>query len=129
MKHGIVKALAICAAALALAGCGSDGDDDGSSASPFEGTWSGTYSGSDNGSWSFTVDSNGTVPGTVWGDQTLTLSGSVSDSGAISADIGIPGTDDAASFQGQMDEENGTVTGTWTSAPLNQSGTFSGTRQ
>ena len=51
--------------ALLIFACSSGGDDDNNNTtnSEFQGEWSGTFSGDDNGTWSAGINSNGDVSG------------------------------------------------------------------
>lgn len=101
-------------------------------------TYSGTYSGtwlqtvgpdSDNGVWTFTIDSAGDVTGcgqsNVNSAEFFTLSGSLTSSGSI--DITSGTTNTGATFSGSIDV-NGNLTGNWenSSGGISISGTFAG---
>lgn len=99
--------------------------------STFSGTWSGQYTGSDQGTWSVTVSGNGIISGTGQSGRTgrtFDMSGNISDDGSFKATIGTVAT--GSEFTGKLTEE-GAASGTWTNAATTppQSGTWSGRRQ
>ncbi|KPM33376.1 Hypothetical protein I595_279 [Croceitalea dokdonensis DOKDO 023] len=91
------------------------------------GSWSGTYSGDDRGNWTVNVSSTGNVSGTATSSFTqdsADITGKVSDTGNLSATIGI--TDDHEFF-GQLGENN-EASGTWIDTQRDQNGTWTGTK-
>ncbi|MBB4805453.1 hypothetical protein HNP38_000725 [Chryseobacterium defluvii] len=57
------------------------------------GTWSGTYDGSEKGTWSFVVASDGKITGTMHSEPTnenYNISGNLDTSGQLNAVIGLP---------------------------------------
>jgi hypothetical protein len=107
--------------------CSSSDDDGGSSGnvtSPFEGRWSGTYSGEFQGVWHMDISSTGRLSGTfeesTSGYIATITSGSVTADGAMSANYSNGG-----SSSGQI---NGTsIGGTWVQGT--SSGDFSGSKE
>lgn len=96
--------------------------------SEYQGTWSGTFSGDANGTWSALIDPDGVITGTANFNgigSTLQLKGSVSPSGAFQATVGT--ASNGAQFSGQLTETSGS--GTWINTALSMDGTWDGTRQ
>lgn len=96
--------------------------------SEYQGTWSGTFSGDANGTWSALIDSDGIITGTAQFNGvglTLQLNGSVSPSGVFQATAGT--ASNGAEFSGQLTETSGS--GIWINTALAMDGTWTGTRQ
>jgi len=84
------------------------------------GNYSGSFSGGDTGTFSITIDNNGTITGTGQGsDETFSISGTVSSNGAAAAGNATTG----ASFVMNINRD-GTVSGTWTNSMFGLSGTL-----
>ena len=96
--------------------------------SAFCGTYVGTFSGDDMGSFTAVVDENGNVSGS--GNSvsvgSFTITGSVSSAGNIFFVAGSVTT--GATFTGVVTTQ-GAVSGTWENSAFGESGTFSGSRQ
>ncbi len=78
----------------------------------FIGTWAGTYSGTQKGSWNIVVASDGKVTGTLDSEQSTEnyyISGTLSESGDLSATIGSPAD---GQFIGKLNR-NKRGSGTW----------------
>jgi len=101
-------------------------------AGSYEGTWVQTAGPeSDNGSWSFTVDTAGAISGSALSNvnteiNPIVISGTVT-SGGTSSFEGVGTTSVGATFAGTV-ALDGSVTGTWENAPFGTSGTYSGSR-
>lgn len=123
-----MKKLLLLTLAFTLFAC-SGGDDLNNSAtnSVFQGEWSGTFSGDDNGTWTGTVDENGNIIGvaisTTFND-TYTASGTFSSDGNVSITVGS--VDTGALFEGQA--TSNTVTGTWVNSGAMMNGIWSGSK-
>ena len=97
----------------------------------FIGTWSGTYEGTETGTWYFVVANDGKVTGTMHSDVTnenYNISGNLSTSGDLNAVIGLPSDGE---FRGKLNvEEEGKekANGTWVNAVTDPdiSGTWTG---
>lgn len=93
---------------------------------PFEGTWSGTFTGNDNGTWTVYVNDNGTVSGSgrsTVANSTFTISGRINNAGNLLATFGTSSLD--GTFNGTM---SGTqANGTWSNGTYQ--GPWSGTKQ
>ena len=103
---------------------------------PFEGTWSGTYTGDDSGTWEATVkyssdDGVGIVTGTVTpssGQEGNTISGALGSDGTITAAIGT--TDGGGEWLGKFEKND--ASGTWkgiddsSGSPVTITGTWTG---
>lgn len=91
-----------------LIGCSSDDEN----IYDYIGTWSGTYDGSEKGTWNIVVGSDGKVTGTMHSEPTnenYYISGVVSTSGEVSAAIGNPSDGE---FRGNLTKDK-TGNGTW----------------
>lgn len=112
---------------LFISSC-SSGEDNSNSTS-FEGSWSGQYIGADdNGTWSMTVDGNGSISGTTTSNvftDTFEVNGNVQANGNLSATVGSVSS--GAIFVGVMLED--TASGSWANSNLNQSGKWTGAKQ
>jgi len=105
--------------------------DNESGTSPFVGKWSGSYEGSDWGTWWVVIDEDGEIYG-VANSSALTISielkGSISDDGSFLATIGS--AVNGGEFTGTMSAD-GSASGTWKNnlrtPPL--TGTWSGSRE
>ena len=98
--------------------------------SPFEGTWSGTFSGNDSGTWLVLIDSDGKVSGTAHSNSSndYAVEGIVTSNGELSATLGT--TSSGGQFSGVLDD-NGMGSGTW-STPIwfiTYDGTWIGSKQ
>ncbi|SMP28083.1 hypothetical protein [Chryseobacterium profundimaris] len=93
----------------------------------FIGTWAGTYTGTEKGSWNIVVASDGKVTGTLDSEQTTEnyyISGTLSESGELNATIGSP---EDGEFKGTLSRTR-TASGTWVNAlpTPDKSGTWKG---
>lgn len=93
----------------------------------FIGTWAGTYSGTEKGSWNIVVASDGKVTGTLDSEQTTEnyyISGTLSESGELDATIGSP---EDGEFKGTLTRDK-KGSGTWVNAlpTPDRSGTWKG---
>ena len=97
-------------------------------ANPFQGSWSGTYTGPDTGTWTANIDSKGVIAGSVDSDLLnfpVPLQGVVDDQGKFSSTVGT--TQMGLTFTGQLTSTIGQ--GTWESSDGSSSGTWTGTKQ
>jgi hypothetical protein len=97
---------------------------DGSS-SKFAGQYTGTFSGDDYGTASFTVDSQGNISGTLWSNryqEQYYISGAISSSGMVAGNV-----DTGATFRGSADF-SGNIQGAWEDLYDGKSGDFSVTK-
>lgn len=95
----------------------------------FNGLWSGTYDGEDEGTWSVIIDEDGNVSGNAFStilSQSQQVSGTVNDDGDFTATVG--NTSQGSTFSGQLNEDN-TASGTWTNSAFSTDGTWMGSRQ
>lgn len=100
------------------------------------GTYSGTWvqtagSDSDNGTWTFTVDTSGTISGSALSEvntefNPISIDGDVT-SGGASSFMGTGTTSVGATFSGSV-ALDGSVTGTWENTTYGSSGTYTGSR-
>jgi hypothetical protein len=96
----------------------------------YAGTWLGTYSGSDNGTFIINVDFNGNITGSFTSTGFLSIFGPQPASGVVDAFGNFSGTTSTgSSFQGSMtvNGNSGNATGNW-SNPSIGSGPLQGTR-
>ena len=120
LKHTLIPLLFVC-----LVACSSDSDP--IEPVPFQGNWSGTFTGGDNGSWSITVSPDGSVMGQAFSNNAqafLDVSGDVSISGEFRATAGS--AENGATFEGSFLET--TSSGTWENAAEQISGNWTGSR-
>ena len=115
--------------ALLIFACSSGGDDDNNNTtnSEFQGEWSGTFSGDDNGTWSAGINSNGDVSGTAYSTtfaDNYSLEGSVSSSGQFQATFGTSSA--GGEFTGQLNGNSGS--GTWVNTGAMMNGSWSGSK-
>jgi hypothetical protein len=100
------------------------GDDDGGNTSgdnEFQGSWSGIYSGDEEGTWALTINSEGVVSGLA--NNTLTIAGTITNQGDFSATVGT--VTGGFTFIGAFAAT--TASGTWTNSD-DLSGSWSGTK-
>ncbi|WP_066435864.1 hypothetical protein [Chryseobacterium sp. CCH4-E10] len=93
----------------------------------FIGTWAGTYSGTEKGSWNIVVASDGKVTGTLDSEQTTEnyyISGTLTESGELNATIGSP---EDGEFKGTLTRDK-KGSGTWVNElpTPTRSGTWTG---
>lgn len=96
---------------------------------PFEGTWAGTYSGNDTGTWQIVIDADGALNGIAYSNiiqSNMAITGIVSNNGDLSA---TSTTSTGAQFVGTLTDNTGS--GTWTNqfGTFTFSGTWVGTKQ
>ena len=112
---------------FSLMACSGGDDDNYTNGSDYQGNWSGTFSGDDNGTWTATINSVGEVNGialsTTFSD-TYTLEGSVSASGQFQATFGTSSA--GGLFTGQLNATSGS--GTWVNEAAMMSGSWSGAK-
>lgn len=106
-------------------------DDNSPAANPYEkfqGTWTGTFSGDDQGTWTVTIDETGTATGTLE-SNTMTfpfdLEGQISENGEVNAEYFIFGVL-VGTMTGIMNET--TASGTWESPEQEMEGTWEGAK-
>lgn len=88
------------------------------------GTYTGTFSGDDSGTFTITISENGSISGNARSasGETFSLSGTASDSTGTVTFGGITGE---AAFKGTI--QSGAVSGTWSNTSTGESGSFTGT--
>lgn len=114
---------------LSLVSCDSDDNTTVNPYAQFQGNWSGTFSGDDEGIWRVTIDENGVATGTLESNTMFApfdLEGQVSANGEVSAEYYDAGGQLAGQLSGIMTET--TVSGNWSSGwgPM---GTWSGNKE
>lgn len=96
---------------------------------PHTGNWAGTYTGTDNGKWQAAITNDGNFSGTATSnflpDYPFNITGTVSNTGKISAQYNYLNI--TASFEGQITGTD--ASGTWSADTLNAGGTWTGSRQ
>lgn len=125
MKTGIY--LLLISFCLLLGSC-SKNNNDSTTSIEFAGSWSGTYSGDETGTWTATISESGVVTGTAKESSTSyqsQLNGTVTSDGAFTATVGT--TSQGYKFDGQIN--GSTVSGTWNNSATNHSGNWSGNKQ
>ena len=97
--------------ALFIFTCSSGDDDNNSSDLDFTGTWSGTFSGGDNGTWNITVDTNGNATGTGYSNDfqlAFDIIGTFSSNGNVYLGFGTASTGAVLTGQANSNSANGT---------------------
>ncbi|KFF02199.1 hypothetical protein [Chryseobacterium luteum] len=112
--------------AFLFIGCSSDDD----TIYDYIGTWSGKYTGSDDGTWNLVVASDGKVTGTMHStvnDENYNISGNLTDTGDLTAVIGLPSDGE---FKGTLSKEK-KGNGNWSNAVPTPAryGTWTGDKQ
>jgi len=127
MKKLIFVALTIVFSVIILS-CSSNDDDNKNQTFPFQGKWSGTYSGAkDHGTFKMDVSSKGIITGTSSSavfNENYSVDGSVSESGSFTAIAGSATS--GATFTGQMNGNS--VNGTWVNNSAAMNGVWSGNK-
>jgi hypothetical protein len=93
------------------------------------GTYSGTFSGDDQGTWMAVVDTDGTITGSGMSDITGTgfdVFGNVTSSGDVNFVAGVVTT--GSTFSGTV-ALTGEISGTWENEFFGESGTWSGSKE
>ena len=75
---------------LTLLGCSNSNEPTATNNKAFEGLWSGSFFGEDNGTWTFSVDNNGDVVGSLTSkafNEIYFLNGTVDDTGILEATV------------------------------------------
>lgn len=110
--------------------CSNDDDNNSTPNFQYQGTWSGTFTGTeDNGSWTANVNSSGVATGTATStvfSNTYQLNGTVSSQGVFVATVGTAST--GATFNGNM-TTNGSASGTWINTYADMNGNWTGSKQ
>ena len=113
--------------ALTMGISGSKVENNDSQQAIFAGSWSGTYSGGDAGTWNATIDADGIVEGEAFSNnlkQSLPLSGSIDNSGDFRATVGS--ATNGATFKGAFTQESSS--GTWENKAYEISGSWTGSK-
>ena len=114
--------------ALIFFACSSDDSTNNNyNSSQFEGEWSGTFDGGDMGTWTCTVNSDGSAVGNVYSnllEESFSATGTFSSNGNVSLATGNAST--GATFTGQANSSS--VNGVWNNEAAELSGTWSGNR-
>lgn len=119
----------LCSLLLLLSGTSSCAQDDNVVpvlTEKYAGHWSGTYTGTDKGTWKAKIDSNGQLEGSVVSDSTAlsyTLKGSVTAEGSLRATYVLSGQT-LGSFKGEITKTLGS--GIWKNADESSQGTWVG---
>jgi len=95
----------------------------------FKGTWVGTFSGGDTGSWTATIDETGKATGTVTSNSVASVNfaliGNVTENGTINVSYSYSGQE-VGTMTGTLTETTGS--GTWTSPLQDLDGTWTGAK-
>ena len=106
----------------------SSNDDNNNQTFPFQGKWSGSYSGTkDHGTFKIDVSSTGKVTGTTTSavfNENFDVNGNVSESGNFSAIAGSASS--GATFTGQM--SGNSANGTWVNNSAAMNGNWTGSK-
>ena len=93
----------------------------------YEGSWSGSYTGDDKGSWSVRIDDDGNVTGSATSESLpifpINLLGTITEDGVYNAQA-ITIFNEQVIFQGQL--SNNSAAGSWRNDSANFSGSWSG---
>lgn len=92
---------------------------------PYAGTYEGTFTGDDHGSWRVSIGNDGKITGSGFSaeDGPFGIAGSVTTTGAFAAVAGD--VTEGSTYKGTV-KLNGTIAGTWTNTFWNERGTFTG---
>ena len=116
---------------LLAAGCGGGGDPVNAGPVPWDGAYSGTYTGSEQGTFTFRIGTNGSITATANSPSvgTFPLTGTVTASGNVSIGGSGIGGGYTITYTGTLVGEKPDITGsgTWTSTS-GYTGTWSGAR-
>lgn len=133
MKKILFRLMVIIPMALIAISCDSDDGQPHQHVNPydqFKGTWAGTFSGEDSGTWSATIDKDGKAAGTISsnGNSSLTfqLSGTLSENGSINMTYTYNGQQ-VGTMTGTM--TTASASGIWESPLQDKSGTWAGTKK
>lgn len=95
----------------------------------FKGTWVGTFSGGDSGSWTATIDAAGKASGTVVSNSApsvnFVLTGNVTENGTIAISYSY-NNQEVGTMTGTLTEKTGS--GTWASPIQDLEGNWTGTK-
>ena len=122
-----MKKLLLILSLLIFACSSDDSSNNNYNSSPFEGDWSGTYSGGEAGTWTATVDSEGYAVASLLknGDEeSYSATGTFSSNGSVTLTTGTAST--GATFTGQATSSS--VDGVWNNEGAELSGTWSGSK-
>ncbi len=124
------KILMLLMLSICLAGCSSDDDNQEETTNSFAGSWAGTYTGGDEGTWNIVIDMQGNATGTAYSTMnniSFNINGAVSSTGDLIATIG--NTSIGSAFTGQLNDNygNGDWVNTFTDPDL--TGTWMGSKQ
>lgn len=129
MKKNILAAILI-VTALTFNSCSSDDNSSKKedTISKFQGTWTGTYSGPDSGTWTATIDMNGVFVGQTASSElpvSFQVKGEVDSTGKLEANFYLV-NNVVGEFKGSLINNSGQ--GQWTNTAANISGTWQGTK-
>ena len=122
-----MKKLLLLSALLIFACSSDDSSNNNYNSSQFEGDWSGTFDGGDSGTWTVTVDSNGSAVGNGFSnllEEPFSATGTFSSNGSVTLTTGNAST--GATFTGQATSSS--VDGVWNNEGAELSGTWSGSK-
>jgi len=94
------------------------------------GTYAGTFAGSDTGTWTITIATNGTISGTGSSatGASLVFSGSIVTSGSITASSS-GGSSSGSTWSGTINIATGGVSGNWSLSGTGLTGTYTGSKK
>lgn len=133
MKKFLFSLMVIMPVTLTAVSCDSNDEQSHEHVNPydqFKGTWTGSFSGEDSGTWNATIDKDGKAAGTISSNGisslTFQLSGTISENGSINMSYTYNGQQ-----LGTMTGTMGTVnaSGTWESPVQDKKGTWTGTKK
>ena len=122
-----MKKLTLILSLLIFACSSDDSSNNNYNSSQFEGDWSGTFDGGDSGTWTVTVDSNGSAVGNGYSnllEESFSATGTFSSNGSVTLTTGNAST--GATFTGQANSIS--VDGVWNNEGAELSGTWSGSK-
>jgi hypothetical protein len=126
-KFNTIKKLTLILTLLIFACSSDDSSNNNYNSSQFEGDWSGTFDGGDSGTWTVTVDSNGSAVGNGYSnllEEPFSATGTFSSNGSVTLTTGNAST--GATFTGQANSSS--VDGVWNNEGAELSGTWSGSK-
>lgn len=133
MKKHFITLLIILPLALGVISCSSNDDAPHEHVNPydkFKGSWSGTFSGGDSGTWAASIDKDGKVTGTITSNSiasaTFALSGKISENGTVDMNYTY-NNQEIGTMTGTMAES--TASGKWESPVQKLEGTWQGSKK
>lgn len=122
----VLQYIVVTSCLLLATGCGGGGGDGDEEPSAYAGTYAGSFTGDDSGSFNVVADEDGRISGSGFSEDSgrFLITGDVDDDGEVEFVAGSAST--GATFSGHIRDDF--VSGTWRNTRYGESGSFSGTR-